>query len=417
MRSFIEKYLEKAYCVAYLLVAATLPLYQINLNSIAIILLAIIWLVEPNWKEKWNRLYSNPFLSLPIIVFFLLHILGLAYTEDLKSGGFDLEKKLTFLIFPMVIFSSKYTSPLKWIYGAFIVSISILMAWDIYDVILNESVMSRFHLDDGSANFRLALVEHHPIHATYRSIHTLFAVLCIVFIWPSFKSIMVRIGLGLAFALSILFLLLLASRIVMVSVLLGSVLYILFYLKAAKKIWGTALLGISTLLIVAFILLVPSSRARFTEIFAMPFTPPTGGIHNSTSLRAAHLFCDKELASRYFWAGVGPGDVQNHMDECYKSNHFTDFLYKGNRHNCHNQYFQSLISLGILGLLSLLTIYIVPIAMFRNKLNFVALYFMVTYICSSFTESVFGMQKGIVLFTLFYSLLMKSHILNRTINI
>jgi O-antigen ligase len=183
------------------------------------------------------------------------------------------------------------------------------------------------------------------------------------------------------------------------------VVLILFYSnKKDKKIY--TLLLFSSILVVGIVLWnIPSSKARFTELLSTPFIPATGNVHNSVTLRAAHLHCNIELAKNNYLFGVGAGDVQDLLDNCYKSNQFSDFLYLDNMHNCHNQYFQSLLGLGILGLMALLLIYLLPFVLLKNNLNFVTLFMLGSFVVASLTESVFEVQKGIVLFAFFYCIL------------
>jgi hypothetical protein len=65
--------IENAYHITYVLIAATLPLNKISINSASIIALGVVWLIEPNWKQKWTNLKKYmPFSGL-MIGYFLLH--------------------------------------------------------------------------------------------------------------------------------------------------------------------------------------------------------------------------------------------------------------------------------------------------------------------------------------------------------
>lgn len=285
------------------------------------------------------------------------------------------------------------------------------MIWDIYDVILNPEVMQHYQLIKGG-DFRLALAEYHGIHPTYRSLQIVGGMAFTISLWRSISSKITKIWLVLSFAIFLIFLLLMASRIVLGSILISCLLYVL--ILSPKKIrlrLGMILLA-GLILLGTLVWLLPSSKVRFDELVNTSFTPPTGGVHNSISLRAAHLHCDIELAKQNYWIGVGIGDVQNMMNNCYRSNHFSDFLYSANEHNCHNQYFQSLIGMGLLGLLSLLLMYILPVVILKHKIHFAYYFVLFSFAMAGLTETVFGIQKGIVFFTFFYCLLAQNNISN-----
>src|SRR6267142_4131978 len=93
------------YHFAWWLCVITLP-WTIQLSSISIILLGAVWLAEGKWRTKWQRLKSTSWV-VPFFVFFGIHLLGLLYSEDLHSGLFEIEKKLTFAVFPLIAASGK----------------------------------------------------------------------------------------------------------------------------------------------------------------------------------------------------------------------------------------------------------------------------------------------------------------------
>ena len=70
------------------------------------VLLAINWIVEWNWKEKFADFKNNRLLHL-CLLFFLLHCVGLLYSDNLAYGLDDIRKKLPLLVVPLVILTSK----------------------------------------------------------------------------------------------------------------------------------------------------------------------------------------------------------------------------------------------------------------------------------------------------------------------
>jgi hypothetical protein len=95
--------------------AASLPL-SIFTTSVAEIILVVNWLIERNFKEKWQILKNRKSLWL-IGSVYLIHMVGLINTTDYHYAFHDLRIKLPFLVLPLIIGTS-YTIDriqLKWL--------------------------------------------------------------------------------------------------------------------------------------------------------------------------------------------------------------------------------------------------------------------------------------------------------------
>jgi len=79
-------------------------------TSIPQIMMAANWLLEGDFKPKWERIRSGKIFWL-LISFYGLHLLGMTYTSQLQSGLDDLRNKLPLLILPLLLFSTKPLSP------------------------------------------------------------------------------------------------------------------------------------------------------------------------------------------------------------------------------------------------------------------------------------------------------------------
>ncbi len=75
-------------------------------TSIPQIILAANWVLEADFYTKWIRLKSNKLFWL-LISFYLLHVVGMVYTQNLPNGWDDLRNKLPLLILPLMLFSTK----------------------------------------------------------------------------------------------------------------------------------------------------------------------------------------------------------------------------------------------------------------------------------------------------------------------
>lgn len=75
-------------------------------TSIPQIILAANWLLEKNFSWKWEQLKGNKIFWV-LASFFLLHVLGMTYTENIPRGLDDLRNKMPLLILPLILFSTK----------------------------------------------------------------------------------------------------------------------------------------------------------------------------------------------------------------------------------------------------------------------------------------------------------------------
>ena len=107
----------------YLLIAALflLPLTVLG-NNIAIWLITIIWLCSGNYIEKFQKIKNNK-LALASIAFFLIHLLGLLWTENLYWGLEIVRKMLPFLLVLPIFLSISKIENSNYYIGAFLLAI------------------------------------------------------------------------------------------------------------------------------------------------------------------------------------------------------------------------------------------------------------------------------------------------------
>lgn len=64
------------------------------------------WLVEMDFRRKWQQIRSNKLFWILTSVF-LIHVIGLLYTDDLGKGWDDVRTKIPLLFLPLVFFNNK----------------------------------------------------------------------------------------------------------------------------------------------------------------------------------------------------------------------------------------------------------------------------------------------------------------------
>jgi hypothetical protein len=84
-----------------MVLAFSLPL-SVFISSLAQFLLAVVWLLEGRYREKWLRLRNNPAFWI-FTLFYLLHLVGMLWTVHWQFGLKDLKIKLPILAIPFFI--------------------------------------------------------------------------------------------------------------------------------------------------------------------------------------------------------------------------------------------------------------------------------------------------------------------------
>jgi hypothetical protein len=113
------------YLFSILVMVVSLPLSK-YLASAAQIMLAIIWLAEGKFDEKWRRIRIRPQILICTLLF-LVPVLAMVYTKDFAFGIHDLKIKLPLLYLPLVLGSIKplNNNEMRIILGGFVAAVFI----------------------------------------------------------------------------------------------------------------------------------------------------------------------------------------------------------------------------------------------------------------------------------------------------
>lgn len=75
-------------------------------TNIPLIILGTNWLLEKDFRAKWQKLKTNK-IFLVLVSLLVLHILGMLYTENINRGLEDIKTKLPLVVLPLILFSTK----------------------------------------------------------------------------------------------------------------------------------------------------------------------------------------------------------------------------------------------------------------------------------------------------------------------
>lgn len=399
-----------------ILVVLTLP-FPILLNSYLIFLFFICWLLSGQWKVKTDSFLKNRYAFL-MIGFYLIHIAGFFYSTNSADGLMDLEKKMSFLVFPIVFFSGFPFSDRF----VFKVLHCFVASCFVASLICILYASYQWMGGDSSYFFYHKLGQILDFHAVYFSMYIGFALLFLVHsLLVQGKTFSVR--KKLIYALLQLFfigmLILLSSKTMLVLVFsllayLGFSLYGLPGQTRLKVAFVTVFLAV--LFFVAF--LIPNVRSRFKEIIVDEYSQTNplflddyAGYHfTGAAIRLAIWKTAFEIIKeqKAWLLGVGIGDTQDLLTAKYHAKHIYqgDELHEGFMHyNAHNQFIQFLLAVGLAGLIWFVIIMLELVRIAKSRKDILLLLFVILFAGFCITESVLCRQKGIIFFT-FFSCLM-----------
>jgi len=84
-----------------ILYAFTLPV-SVAVNNVFAALMFLFWLLKGNYKQTWQLIMDSKVLQ-AFLLFFLLHIVGLLWTEDFSWGMHMIKKEWMFLFAPIIM--------------------------------------------------------------------------------------------------------------------------------------------------------------------------------------------------------------------------------------------------------------------------------------------------------------------------
>ncbi|MBD0256758.1 MAG: O-antigen ligase family protein [Cytophagales bacterium] len=400
----------------WLLVAITVTLpFTMLFNSFLIILLAAHWLLEGRFREKLQRLRQQP-LALAWMAFYVLHLFGMLYTNDLGRGKGDLEAKMATFVLPLLLASvpplaRQQVRRLTYLFVGSC-TLGILYA-------LGRAALA--YLDDGNTDhfFYHQLSGFMGIHGIYLAIYVSFCL----FVPADFLirhrgegPSRLKWVAGLLMLLFTAVIILLSSKMmILLAVVYLNVFLVLYATKGRRRYVFGAVVGVNVLFGAA-LLSLPFVRERFhnalhSDYFDYKRQGDYEFYYTGVSLRVAiwRVCIDIVREQRAWLWGVGTGDGQPLLDEKYHAYGFYTGDAAGIDHgilgyNAHNQYMQFLLSVGLLGLGGFLALLVLPVRVAVRSGHHLLVMLLVLLAVSSLTESVLCRQKGVVFFMLFYCL-------------
>ena len=367
----------------------------------------LFWLIDfklRNWKisEDENKVRSLLFLFLGLNLVFLI---GLFYSDNIHVGSVLFFRRLSLLIFPILLFSPGYEikKRIDLILKVYVTGIIAFLVF-CFCYALYRSIIFK----DGSWNFipfdpdqpwlnyfygQLLSIDQHPSYVAMYSLLGMFISLEFF----SHKSLNGKVRLLWLIAALFLFISLyfLSSRAAYLAVLIIMPVFIWIKFKPRKL----NILVIFSLIIILGLVSVLYLKNQRVSIYFDKSTDPT--ILNDGRLEIWKSALKVVKKSPLFGAGIG--DYYEALDKEFKQSGFTTGYYKD--FNAHNQYFEILCIAGISGFLIFLTILGLMIAFAVKDRNLLYGAFLLMMLIFFSFESILSRFAGNSFFALFSFLL------------
>lgn len=380
---------EKCFVFFVVLFAGTIP-FHMGINNLLILPIVITFMLS---EKRYTHTGYDKILVTIASLYFGIHLISLLYTSNVENGFFQIEKRLHFIIFPLVFYFKNATNDdllnrcvRTFIWAVFIALIACILLSG-YILVLDCMTRSVTASEFVSYFSYETLSKRIGLHPTYLSMYVLFSLAVLL------NDKKKRLYLILFLVVMII---LLSSRIAIVSFfLMVGLLFVRQSNKNYKKLVVVALVFIAVLS--SIMLISPEATNRhFLDYFSITHRSENTGIN----MRMIHWLASIEVVRSNFLWGVGLGDSQDVLDKIYSEMRHENFI----GFNSHSQYLWDIINFGLLGVILLLTNFILPFILRYRSLDSTYCCFVLIVATFCLTECLFHVNKGISFYGFFNSL-------------
>jgi O-antigen ligase len=404
MRTFIKG--NQVIGSVLLVVLACFPLFPLRQTGMLILIWGVSALL---FFVKRPALTQKEWLSLGVLIlpYIALALSGL-HSEQPQLREFALVQKISMWAFPLGVLAMSHTldrDKVRMISIAFSVSVLLLGIYGNLMIFIEGfiPVDLDYEKTNTAVRYRLSIEHYTKIHPTYMAVFQLFAITSLgdffYLLKRNGRSLSLLVVIAISIVLLIAMLLMGGARFpLLAGIFVGTYFFLKGNLSRKLKIW----IPVSLLLLGGVGIATSSTlQQRFGEISLENLTaPPQGNHHNSTNIRVGIYRCALSLIAENPMFGVGLGDTQEALNDCYSG--YDTPIYSDKDYNTHNSYLNFWVTSGILGFLSLLLLFGYALYVCRTNSVFSAI-ILIMALCA-LTENYFDRQMGVVFYAMFLAL-------------
>ncbi len=392
MRERITKYSSIISFVSLVLIAFLMPLTSQPLG----ILIGIFTLFNlvVGFSDNSFKIYNWP-LFLTMILFFAIHLFSITWSQDKPRAWFDIEVKLSLLVFA-IAFTVKnifIRRRIKYILFSFVLGTIISSLYMLYTAFGN-------YKEIGSVAFYYTNIA--LFHPSYIAMYFIMSI-AIIIRFMVLKNRSVRFitisVITILFLLRMIFLF--QSKAGMITIIAVSLfLLIISIIKLRSLLLKVAV----TLLVASFSLIMIQKSSRLQAMMESVEKISENGSagESTTGVRYEIWKIAWDKIKDNWMYGVGAGDIKPTIFEIYKEKDLEVAIRKNL--NVHNQYLETFLGQGIIGLSLLLALMFFGLQVAVKRKEWFFSVFILLIGMSFAPESMLNNQSGVIFFAFFYSL-------------
>lgn len=384
---------------AYLLIAFAffLPL-SVAIGNIIAGIIVIIWLLRGTFKSDWNEIKENK-VVLAVLFFYILHIVGLLWTEDIRWGLHILKKETKFLLLPIFMLFVRFDHIKYYIY-------SFLAAMTLSEI-LSYGVW--FEIIPAFKNATIANPTPFMSHVTYNPLLA-FAIYLLLNSVLFDRKLERRQKIIYSF-----FVITMSINMFITGGRAGQVMYfavlvIMIFQYFNKEILKSLFISFIAVPLV-FLLAYDNSKLFKNRVDNAVYNTLNYSENKNTSMgeRLTFWINSYEIIRENAIIGVGTGDFKNE----YKIINQKNSPHVPDTDNPHNMYILELAQFGIIGLISLVSILFYQLkSAYMNKdlnLKFIGIALPLLFLLIMFSDCYLLGHYTSMLFIFFSSFLYKDY--------
>lgn len=381
-----------------------------RVSNVALILMLLFWIVSGDYLNSLQALRQKKILML-FIGFYLVHVVALLYSDNLFNAYKELEKKIPLLLFPLIVASMKEETLrlkrnelLAFYTTVTAITCGLLVAYAAYRY-MAEGNVEVFYFREFTA-----LIQ---VNAIYLAMYVLFAFGVYFYELNTRSKKADLVKKVLVYLASLMVLMFISSKTALAVFILLSLHIVFLQLKHFGRIYRAAI-GIAIILLIAAVInYSPVTRERIQNLIESDWT----GVWDEDYTKNAETFTGFTVRISFWKAalkqmtedrvliqGIGTGDNLDYLNKAYEeagliAAGYTNF-------NLHNAFMEVILEFGFAGLFFYLFIWtMIAMAAMRAK-DKALIILLIIFLFFSMTESILYVNKGLVFYSLWVSLLL-----------
>jgi len=387
----------------YLLVCFVIFLpFQMLYSELALIALGL-WTLVNLQKKRWLFLLNKQVMVMASV--YLLGLIGILYSPDIKEALNVSERQLALLLFPVLLVLNgidldKYKAALLKLFAAScVVAVCYLYIVALHTIDVDHlSISAVFTQDFTNHKFSLPI----QLHATYLSMYATFSIIILLYFFQKDSQPVWRVFYALCMLLLLAGIIQLSSRAPLIALLfIVNIIFPVFLLRGKKRmrfIVGISLLSAATLF---FICNNDSLKSRYVGELKNDLGIDTANVEY-TEPRMIRWAAEMELIKKSPVFGYGSGSEKKLLHQKFIDKQL--YIAANLNFNSHSQYLSFWLNMGIPGLVNYLFVlcYGFWLGWKEKDIIFVGLMAIISMV--SFSENILFLNKGIFFYSFFIAL-------------